>query len=903
MANWFPGGIVHMSNAVVGLASLRSNANVEDEHQATRRRILLFIGLFALGIGALMFVGHASASHYRGGTIYPVADVTGAPNAIRLDGYLYFRISWIGWEWNTMNTQVISAGLCPQYTVPIPPAYGSEAGVTYGTSIPGCVIGTIDWGDSSAPSKSYTGVVVYVNYQEDFFAVKLVGADGKDGVPHVYASPRTGSGNLWKITYAGNARFSDGASVTTMLFPCGIGCIGIPGYIDPNLHHVNNPDTAYQLEARVNLDVPNAPPIPAVNGRLLPYVYCPLNSVCLIPIVASDDDGDPLTVRWATGCEAMSEVTCAPFYQPGPCPRCGAVAAATILPTNVIRWDTTGATFYPAPARTFYSAHVMVTEPNGAQTPVEFLITLTPPLVPQDKPAAEFDWDAIECGVPNAVTFNDKSTAPPGASIQSSDWDFGDHSTAHYGFPSPPFPAYTTTVSHTYAQYGFYDVTLIVTDSNNQVSAPITHTIRIAPCPPPPPPVPAFDWADPGCVPRGGSVAVTFDATSSAPGTNGAIVWYAWDFGDGNSRVVNTPTPPSPFATEPYYPYLTYPAQWVYLVTLTVGEQPAAPPPPGQPPGAVQTASLTRTLTLVPCPDPIDPMSVDFTAAVVPSDLKQCGAHEATFVSIVTGGQGPFIYTWEFGDHTQGNAANPSHNYGHLAAFSVKLTVADALGTMAMKTKSLAATGFVPCYTAGAPEGGGPGAGSPQDGTDPTQGGGDLDGDGVPDASDNCPNVSNQDQAMSFIDAAHNPHLLGNACNADMDGDGITDAVDNCPGVANADQLDRDGDLVGDACDSDGDGDGIPDTEDNCAAVANANQLDANGDHIGDACETATALANEPLGAGIGKSAPEKSAAGLRPSTAVDDGLAWLGTAAAVGGIVVLVGVVLVVGVRRHQAR
>jgi hypothetical protein len=107
-------------------------------------------------------------------------------------------------------------------------------------------------------------------------------------------------------------------------------------------------------------------------------------------------------------------------------------------------------------------------------------------------------------------------------------------------------------------------------------------------------------------------------------------------------------------------------------------------------------------------------------------------------------------------------------------------------------------------------------------GTDPNDGSSfpvvDTDGDGVPDAIDNCPTVANPDQAN------HDGDALGDACDPDDDNDGVADGIDLCPTIADPAQLDTDGDGVGDACDD-------------CPAVANADQTDHDGDGLGDACD------------------------------------------------------------------
>jgi hypothetical protein len=101
----------------------------------------------------------------------------------------------------------------------------------------------------------------------------------------------------------------------------------------------------------------------------------------------------------------------------------------------------------------------------------------------------------------------------------------------------------------------------------------------------------------------------------------------------------------------------------------------------------------------------------------------------------------------------------------------------------------------------------------------------------------------------------------------DLDGDGIANASDNCPAVANPDQANSDSDSHGDACDNcplygnenqiDVDEDGIGNVCDNCLMVFNPDQLDSNRDcwsppHrvdpvCGDACESPRELAMSAL--------------------------------------------------------
>lgn len=72
----------------------------------------------------------------------------------------------------------------------------------------------------------------------------------------------------------------------------------------------------------------------------------------------------------------------------------------------------------------------------------------------------------------------------------------------------------------------------------------------------------------------------------------------------------------------------------------------------------------------------------------------------------------------------------------------------------------------------------------------------------------------------------------------DLDGDGVLNADDNCPAVANPDQHDEDGDKLGDACD-------------NCPHIANPDQLNIGEgnlpDAVGDICDPRPALPGDTI--------------------------------------------------------
>jgi vibriolysin len=150
-------------------------------------------------------------------------------------------------------------------------------------------------------------------------------------------------------------------------------------------------------------------------------------------------------------------------------------------------------------------------------------------------PSADFTFITTDL----SADFTDTSTDADGT-IVGWDWDFGDGNTSTLQNPS-----------HTYAAGGTYNVTLTVTDNDSgtdSVSKNVTVTA------PNVPPSADFTFA---------TTCLTADFTDASSDSDGTIVGWDWDFGDGNTSTAQNPSN-------------TYAADGTYTVTLTVTDDDSA---------------------------------------------------------------------------------------------------------------------------------------------------------------------------------------------------------------------------------------------------------------------------------------------------------------------------------------
>jgi PKD repeat protein len=253
-------------------------------------------------------------------------------------------------------------------------------------------------------------------------------------------------------------------------------------------------------------------------------------------------------------------------------------------------------------------------------------------------PAAALAISPTQLQVGGQVGVDASSSSDTGASITSYAWDFGDGGTAQ-----------GQSASHTYATAGTYLVRLTVTDSLGRVdTATGTATVTDEP------PVAAFAVGAP--TPEAGQ-PVAFDASASSD-SDGSIVAYAWNFGDGHFTSGRTPTH-------------TFTQTGTYTVTLTVTDSDG------------QRASASQPVSVLAGP------SARFTPSAVQALEGTSIGFDTT--GSVGGASGAAItgYTWSFGDGSTGTGAAPTHTYTTAGSYRVKLTVTDAAGASSSSTQTV----------------------------------------------------------------------------------------------------------------------------------------------------------------------------------------------------------------------
>ena len=252
-------------------------------------------------------------------------------------------------------------------------------------------------------------------------------------------------------------------------------------------------------------------------------------------------------------------------------------------------------------------------------------------------------------GATDTASFTDTSaSAPAGAQVVSTQWNFGDPASGTADSSTLAAP------SHQFSAPGTYTVTLTVTDANG-LSASTTALVTA-----PGPPAAAFTVA------RDGATSTFSFSDQSHLGIGAtAITGWSWQFGDPGSGGANQSTLQNP--THEF----SQPGS--YQVTLTITDAN----------GRQSTSSQQVTVSGAP--------HAAFTATEEGITSTFAFKDEST-----PGTDGPAIvgWNWTFGDPASGarntsTEQNPSHTFTAPGTYTVTLTVTDADGLTSTTTRQV----------------------------------------------------------------------------------------------------------------------------------------------------------------------------------------------------------------------
>ncbi|MEM6261192.1 MAG: PKD domain-containing protein [Bacteroidota bacterium] len=241
-------------------------------------------------------------------------------------------------------------------------------------------------------------------------------------------------------------------------------------------------------------------------------------------------------------------------------------------------------------------------------------------------------------GVPDSICFINRALSPwdstsGGSGVYNYFWDFGDGTTSAMNRPT-----------HVYASAGTYTVTLRVIDPVNGDTVFATKTVvaSLLKCNFSPLNTQLFYFPQPPCANQ-----PVFFGDSTFGGS--FRYSYTWDFGDGTTSTMSNPSH-------------TYSTPGTYTVQLCVSDS-----------ITMSTVCDSQVVTVNLRCGPV------VTGGFFISQDSVCPGQSILFADSVTGGSGPIIRQWDFGDGTTFTGTNPTHSYTGTGTYSVELCLYDTL--------------------------------------------------------------------------------------------------------------------------------------------------------------------------------------------------------------------------------
>ena len=248
-----------------------------------------------------------------------------------------------------------------------------------------------------------------------------------------------------------------------------------------------------------------------------------------------------------------------------------------------------------------------------------------------------------------AVTFGfDAARSGDDGSIMLYRWDFGDGTWLEATTPGPVQKSYPSGSAGV-----FYTISLTVTD-NSGLTATATRSISPGAAPPS-----ANITADVLTGPA--PLAVAFNPSGST--SDDGITSYAWNFGDGTTRVNTSPVVASK----------TYTTAGTYPVSLQIID------------GTGRTATATVTIVVTAPVAPVASFTSSHSSGAAPLAVTFDPAASRDDVQIVS-------YRWDFGGgdvRTTGTAASVSKTFNTPGSYTVSLQVTDNAGLTATASRTI----------------------------------------------------------------------------------------------------------------------------------------------------------------------------------------------------------------------